>query len=425
MTGGYAVKANESVQNYPSRLREMSNYAAREVKKVCTEIGPRESGEESERKAQAYVAESMKNFCDSVETEEFDVHPKAFMSWVPIDVVLTLLSIACIILKKFGVFGETAGLYLNIAAAAFCFIGLFLMIMEFLFYKQLLDPLFPKRTTCNVLCTRKPSGEAKRRIIFSGHVDSAYEWYYTHLGGGALLKLVIITSIGSMILNFVFDIASFFALPKAVDTGILIAAFVTAVPIIAAAFFVNWKLVVPGANDNLTGVFASMAVIRFMEHNNIRFENTEVVAVSTACEEAGLRGAKAFAKKHAKDDIETVVIAVDTLRDFDYMGVYNKDMTGTVKLDGSVAAMVKKASEIAGLDLPYANVYFGSSDAAAMAQGGLRSAALCAMDPAPARYYHTREDTPDNLDLKTIEAGINVMLETAFLYDTEGLKESY
>lgn len=72
--------ARESNANYPSRRREMTNYTLREVKKVCSQIGPRESGEESERKAQAYIAESMKNVADSVETEDFELHPKAL--WV-------------------------------------------------------------------------------------------------------------------------------------------------------------------------------------------------------------------------------------------------------------------------------------------------------------------------------------------------------
>ena len=107
------------------------------------------------------------------------------------------------------------------------------------------------------------------------------------------------------------------------------------------------------------------------------------------------------------------------------MSIYNKDMSGTVKLDSQAAAMLKKASENAGLNLDYAKVFFGASDAAAAQQGGIKAAALCAMDPAPAKYYHTREDTPDNLDLKTVEAGLNVLLETAFLYDEQGLKDNY
>lgn len=402
----------------------MTNYAVREVKKVCAEIGPRESGEESERKAQSYVAQSMKNVCDSVEIEDFEVHPKAFMSWVVIDVVLMLASIICLLLKQFNAF-EGANTGLGIAAAALTVISVILMVGEFLLYKEMLDPFFPKRQSCNVVCTRKASGETKKRIVFAGHIDSAYEWYFTHLGGGKFLIGMIKLSIGSIGLNLVLDIVSFFNVPHWLDIVIIVLAFVTAVPIAACSFFVNWKLVVPGANDNLTGVFASMAVIRYMEANDIRFEHTDVVAVSTGCEECGLRGARAYAKKHANDGVETVAIAVDTLKDYDYMGIYNKDMSGTVTLDRQVCAMVKKASENAGLNLPYSKVYFGSSDAAAIQQSGIRASALAAMDPTPASYYHTRDDKPDILEPKTVEASINVLLETAFLYDSEGLKDNY
>ena len=418
------MKAFESTQNYPSRLREMTNYTVREVKKVCTQIGPRESGEEGERKAQDYVAESMKNVCDSVEKEEFDVHPKAFMGWVVIDVVLLFISVIGFILCRFDFLGA-AERPVSIISLVLSATAVVLIIGEFLFYKELLDPLFPKRTTYNVVCTRKSSGETKKRIVFAGHVDSAYEWFYTYLGGGKMLTAVIALAILSMALNLVIDIIGLFDIPSWLNITTLVIAVITLIPIGMCSIFVHWSLVVDGANDNLTGVFASMAVVRFMEANNIRFENTEVVAVSSACEECGLRGAKAYAKKHINDGVETVFIAVDTLRDYDDMGVYNKDMSGTVTLDKQVAAMLKKASETAGLNLPYAKVFFGSSDAAAAQKVGIKSAALAAMDPTPARYYHTRLDKADNLDPKTVEAGINVMLETAFLYDTEGLKDEY
>lgn len=417
--------ARESNANYPSRRREMTNYTLREVKRVCKEIGPRESGEESERKAQAYVAESMKNVADTVETEDFELHPKAFMGWVLVDVVLMVLSAVMLILSRFDAVPELSTV-LNIAALVLSVLSIAFAVGEFLLYKPMLDPFFPKRRSCNVVCTRKAAGETKRRIIFSGHIDSAYEWYFTHLGGGKLLTTMIALGIGAMVLNLILDIVSLFELPQGLHIAVLVLAFVSLVPILLCILFVNWKRVVPGANDNLTGVFASMAVLRYMAANDIRFQNTEVVAVSMGCEEAGLRGAKAFAKKHADaDDVETVFVATDTLRDFDYMGVYNKDMTGTVRLDAKAAAMVKKASEIAGYNLDYANVFFGSSDAAAIQQGGMKAVALAAMDPTPARYYHTRGDTADNLDPKTVEAGIDILLETAFLFDSEGLKDSY
>jgi hypothetical protein len=43
------------------------------------------------------------------------------------------------------------------------------------------------------------------------------------------------------------------------------------------------------------------------------------------------------------------------------------------------------------------------------------------MDPAPARYYHTRLDTEDNLDPKTLEIGLKIALETVFDFDEKGI----
>ncbi|MEZ3497212.1 MAG: hypothetical protein K1V97_06540, partial [Lachnospiraceae bacterium] len=260
--------ARESNANYPSRRREMTNYTLREVKKVCAEIGPRESGEESERKAQAYIAESMKNVADSVETEEFELHPKAFMGWVLVDVVLMIVSAVLLILSRFDAVPSLSTAF-NVGALVLSALSLVFMVAEFLFYKPILDPFFPKRQSCNVVCTRKAAGETKRRIIFSGHIDSAYEWTYTHLGGGKLLTAVIALAFGSVFVQFVLDILSLCPIPEWLSTVILVLAFVTAVPILLGAFFVNWKLVVPGANDNLTGVFASMAVLRYMAANDI------------------------------------------------------------------------------------------------------------------------------------------------------------
>ena len=149
------------------------------------------------------------------------------------------------------------------------------------------------------------------------------------------------------------------------------------------------------------------------------------MALCTGSEEVGLRGAKDFVKKHAKEfsDVETVFIALDTIRDFDHMAVYNKDMSGVVKNNPEACNLIKKAAETEGYDLPYRTVSLGATDAAAVSKSkcGIKAASFAAMDPAPARYYHTRLDTHENLDLKTIEAGVGICLETAFLFDEKGL----
>ena len=415
------MKARESVANYAEQLEQYSDYVQKQTAKVIAEVGPRESAEASERAAQDYVAEHMTGVADEVAKEEFDVHPKAFMGWVLIDGILMILSALLLTLTLFGVVGKGA----LIAAFIMTLISVALILGEFLFYKEFLDPFFPKRTTYNVLATRKAAGETKRRVVIAGHIDSAYEWYYTYLGGGKFLTTMLVYEIGSLVLNLVLDILVLCGVGGIV---MKILAIITIPAFICVLFFVNWFRVVPGANDNLTGVFAAMAVLRYFVDNDIRLEHTEIIAAADACEEAGLRGAKAFAKKHAAEyqkeyeekGIETICIAVDTLRDYDYMGIYNKDMSGTVKLDAEAAALVKKASSIAGLDLDYANVFFGSSDAAALQQGGLKACCLAAMDPTPSNYYHTRRDTPDNMDPRCIVAGVDTLLEAVYLFDEKG-----
>lgn len=422
------MKAKESNAHFDSKVRECSNFSVREIKKICKEIGPRPSGEENEQKAQNYVENLMSGIADEVKSESFDVHPRAFMSWVMIDGIGMIIAAILMILSYLNVLPE-ANTAFKIAAIVISVIAIILLLGEFLFYKEIIDFLFPKRTSSNVIAVRKSSGETKRRIIFAGHIDSAYEWRFTHMGGGKFLVTMIALGIGSLVLTLIMAVLSFFINGTVAAIVMTVLQIITIPIFVAVIFFVNWKLCVTGANDNLTGVMTSMAVIKYLKDNDIRFENTEVMAVSTGCEECGLRGAKAFAKAHAKeyanDGVETVFMAVDTLHDYDYLGVYNKDMTGTVSLDKQASKLAQKATEICGLDIPFRSVSFGASDAAATQQGGIRSVALAAMDPTPAKYYHTREDTANILDMKTVETGLKIMLETAFLFDEQGFRDEY
>ena len=159
----------------------------------------------------------------------------------------------------------------------------------------------------------------------------------------------------------------------------------------------------------------------------VEFENTEVVAMITDGEEAGLRGAKAFAKDHLEEytdgDVETVVLCCDTLTDLEYLNVYSRDMTGTVKHDQAFSQLVLDSAKEAGYnDIKFANVFFGSSDAAAFTQAGITATCLAAMDPAPADYYHNRRDSYDRLVPEAIETGYKVIISTILNFDEKGAK---
>ena len=324
-------------------------------------------------------------------------------------------------------------LKLPVVSCVLAVIALVCLFTEFLMYWEFLDPLFPKATSCNVVGTRKPTGEVKQRIIFSGHIDSAYEWTFTHLGGKNMLFGASAYAIVGMIFVLVTSIitmAKYGAVGGDVSGAVSVLRYIQLafVPgFILVLFFTNFKRTVMGANDNLTGSVASVAVLKYLEDNNITFENTEVVALTTGCEEAGLRGAKAFATKHNDElkAIPTVYFGMDTLKDFDDMAIYNRDMTGTVKNDPRVCALMKKGAELAGLDLPYASVYLGASDAARVSKLGVPAATLAAMNPGPPRYYHTRDDLPEIMEMKTVEKSLDVCLQSLFIFDEYGLCDNY
>lgn len=405
-----------------------TNYAARSIKKVCKEIGPRFSGTEAEKKSIEYMSEELKTCCDDVKIDSYSVHPKAFLGWIPLSVVLMSISSVLFFVAQF--FGIVPLFYVPVAFAAVC---IFFIITEFLFYGETLDKFLPKKTSYNTYGIRKASGETKRRIIFAGHADSAMEWRFTYYANGKLLYPVV----GGALIGVVFcTVCSIivavkgstdpdFVASQTVDIlSYIMLGFI--VFFIGASFFYDKKRIVEGANDDLTGCFSSIAVLKFMQDNDIRFENTEVVALCTGSEEVGLRGAKDFCKKHGKDfsDVETVFVALDTVRDFDHMTIYSKDMTGTVQNSLEACKLVREGGKIAGFDdIPFKSIPLGSTDAAAVTKSkcGIKAAAFCAMDPTPARYYHTRLDTHENLDLKAIEAGLDICLETAFLFDEKGL----
>ena len=417
-----------------------ANYVLRNVKKICKETGPRPSGSDKELEAQEYMKRELETCCDEVKIEEFSLHPHAFMGWVELCATVGIISVVLMFLTglfriinvPFATdFVNSYSVIILAVAAALLAIALFFVLTEFLFYKETLDPFFKKATSHNVVAVRKASGETKRRIIFSGHADSAPEWHFTYWGGPKLLISAVVLGLGGIVFSFGVSVAYLVMTIQGKGGSnvlwILSIAAMCFIPVFFFCyFFYSHKQPVEGANDNLTGCLCSMAVPRFLEDQGVRFENTEVMVVCTGSEEAGLRGAKAFCKAHAKefakeDGVETIFFGLDTVRDYDFMAVYNKDMTGTVKNNAQVCDLIRRGGELAGLDLPYRTVSFGSSDAAAITKGGIKAGCFAAMDPAPARYYHTRLDTADNMDLKTIEAGVDLVLQTAFLYDEKGL----
>ena len=415
--------AKEYSENFD--IKRQTEYAVKGITKVCNKIGPRKPGSPEEHRAQQWFEKDMKNYCEETNIEEFTLHRQGFMGFIP-------FTVAC------GVASVFVNWFVSpIWALVLCVLAFIPLIFEFLMYKQFDDFLFPKQTSHNMIATRKPTGEVKKRIVMIGHSDSQFEWTLNYLLGGLQAKLfveipaviglvvqtaVAVTALVIGVLNG--GIVAANAIPK-LHTMFIVFFVISCVFIpfeLAFLFFQSWTKSVPGASDNLSGCYVGMAAIKALDEAGIRFENTEVVMICSGSEEAGLRGSKAYAKAHEKElkDIPTAVIALDTFRDLETMAVYDRDLSGTVKHHKGVKELVHDACANCGFDVKYESIYIGGSDAASFTQRGIPATGFAAMDPAPPRYYHTRLDTPENLRPDCIEVGIEIAVETLCMFDKNG-----
>ena len=424
-------------------IKENVDYTIHEITNVIKRYGPRESGNANCFATQKHIKKEMDTFADETGFETYKMAPKAFLHFTKtVSLAIILAVCVCLLLVYLGVFDRVPiggnDFFLPQCIVGFVvLVSLLITAVEFLFYKQFCDVFYKKIEARNFYAKRKPTGEVKRRIVISGHCDAAYEWrhiYYSkklhapHLMGllmgwaigGAFISLIV--AILAIVANFT-DMGAFgaFLLNYSYYIHCL-----TAVGMIFLFLFIDFKTLSPGANDNLTGTYAAVCAIRMLDMAGVEFENTEVVCMITDGEEAGLRGAKQWSKDHydeyCNDGVETAVLCVDTLTDLDYLNVYNRDMTGTVRHHQGFSQLVMDAAKEASHDsLKFANVFFGSSDAAAFTQAKIPATCLAAMDPTPADYYHNRRDNYDRLVPEAIETGYEIILSTIFNFDEKGL----
>ena len=410
------------LKNIIDKKSDYADYMLDEITHICKDMDKRDPGSPGEKQACEYMADVLKKDCgcERVDVESFKENPGSFFGWIYFTITFVLAAIVLFF-------------FCPIVSAILIVAGLTIVLLQFGFYKKCVDRFFPEKTGHNVTAVKKCSGEVKRRIFFNGHPDAAWEWPVNYaLGGvgfeghavicgiGAVYYLVI--SIISTVKYGAFGMISHdVTLFKMALWGLIFVPF-----LIGLYWMWNKNRIVDGANDNLSGCYMGIAVLKALHDQGITLENTEVGVILSGSEEAGLRGCKSWAKNHydeyVNSGVETVILCVDTLTDREYLRVYNKDMTGTVKNNQQFSQLVMDASKDAGHDdIELSSVFFGSSDAAAFSQAGITATCLAAMDPRPADYYHNRRDTADRLVPETIKTGFDVIISTILNFDEKGL----
>lgn len=387
------------------------------IDKVMKEIGPRESCSEEEKRLGRLFAEEISPACERVETETFTCSPTAFMGFFP---WLVLMYMAGVVLYFF----------IPPIAAALAIAGGLVLFFEVVRYKELIDPLFPKKQGENVVGTIAPRGQAKRRVYVSAHFDSAYEfklWYWfksfstVYMGVGVLALLMMIG----------FSIAAAIAKPVGVPSstlywvfGFILAGFA---PVMIPFAFFHTDDIVPGAMDDMAGIAVLAGLARHLgstrESEGFYPERTEVVLLGLSSEEAGLRGAKRFASAHAgeMEELPASGIFLDGIYDERFYTVFKKEVWPGGKMDPSLVDLARDAAASEGYDARVGLLPLGATDATAFALEGIPSVSICLWESTKlVPHYHTRHDTIEHIRPVSLAVALQATINMLEKIDAEG-----
>jgi hypothetical protein len=178
------------------------------------------------------------------------------------------------------------------------------------------------------------------------------------------------------------------------------------------------RRVVPGANDNASGVAALLALMAAFARDPL--EGTEVIGVFSDCEEVGLGGASAWLAAHGDelDRATTLVVSLDTL---------GSGEPAVVSRDGAVTANYARVTQDwadrgalrAAVSPPRRIDLVAPTDGSPANHAGLHTLSLvsCAPDGTLGAHYHQPSDTPENVDYESVEQCTRLAAGIARVWD--------
>jgi hypothetical protein len=378
------------------------------IDRVMKDIGPRESCSDAEKELGRLFASEIEPVCERIETEAFTCSPTAFVGFFPYLVLIYLAGVALYF-------------FLPALSVALSLVGGAVLFFEVVRYKELIDPVYPKREGENIAGFVRPRGEVKQRVCVSAHFDAAYEfkiWYWFKAFSTILMGMGFL----SVLLAFGFSLARTIVepvgLPQATVFWVLGIILAALTPVILPFVFFHTKDVVPGAMDDMAGVAVVAGLGKYLRDARERglffLENTEVVLLGLSSEEAGLRGAKRYAARHREECevLPTYAIFLDGIYDEKYFTVFRKEIWPGGKMDPYLVDLAVKAAEDNDFEIKTRILPLGATDASAFALAGIPSVSMCLWDTSRlVPHYHTRHDTIDLIRPQSLSIALQTVID--------------
>ncbi len=371
--------------------------------KIIDIFGPRLAGTKSALDTADYLYDSVNEYADEARKEEFYIHQGAFLGWIKILVTCYILAVVF--------------LWVDLAYVSFLLLTLsvVILVLQFFLYMPLLDKLYPKKKGKNVIGIVEPKKEVKQQIIVSGHHDSAriFNFFIKQpklynartTGSIALVIMLLLVSLLSMII------------PALKDFQIYINIFFTITVLwVGQMWFFASKNGTPGAGDNL---IASMIAIHIGKHFKQKevLNHTRVIVLSFDAEEEGLRGARAYVKKHEEQlkEMPTYVLNADCLYDEKELFFLTSDLNNFVKFDDDMVDELLDVAEALGIFTFKQPIAFltGGTDGAEFAKVGIKATTLIGMPWSNSNRntsYHTPNDTLENVNFNVVSNTLEIFI---------------
>jgi acetylornithine deacetylase/succinyl-diaminopimelate desuccinylase-like protein len=277
--------------------------------------------------------------------------------------------------------------------------------------------LLPHRSTYNVVA-EAGDRDAPHTIVFVAHHDAAHggaifapqlvewvadafpAWYARQETSPQVMRLVV-------------------AGPALVALGALVrarrlrrAGAMMALAATLAFADIAARRVVPGANDNLTGVAAVLELARLLAERPVR--GVRVLLVSTGSEESFMEGMRAFARRHfaALPPESTEVVCLDCLGSPELIVIEGEGMLAMRDYPAETRGRMAAAAERAGVAIRRGLRLGLATDGLIALKAGYPSAALGSVTKYKfPSNYHSQRDVPENVDYDTVRDAVAVCHE--------------
>ena len=279
---------------------------------------------------------------------------------------------------------------------------------------QLVRRALPRRATHNVVAQAGDEA-AERTFVFVAHHDAAH--------GGLVFDPTLVHAVAHAFPRWYERqekwppmMAPVVAGPALVALGALTGARAlrragAAVALAAALAFadIGARRVVPGANDNLTGVATLLELARRLAERPA--QGVRVLLVSTGSEESFMEGMRGFARRHFPrlPRERTEFVCVDSVGSPELVLIEGEGMLRMRDYTPELRERVAAAAERAGVHLRRGLKLTLATDGLIALKAGYRSAALGSVDAykVPSNY-HSPDDVPGNVDYGTVEGAVSV-----------------